>query len=169
MNAKRRAFLKTVAVGSTGSVLVNALARPARGGDKDRHFTFLGGIPRVGGPEVLLLNGCGDFNAGSVAGGGSFTIFNPDPLDILAFGTWQADELISFVPTEPRTFGAHAAGILTIAARAASPMPEGKGGKVATVKIVCNLPGLQTGESEGVTVTLEDGTTFSGGIGTLFS
>ncbi len=159
----RREFLKKAGLGTValaslptlGPVLINSLATPALASDQT-NFTFVVVSKLVGGPDLLILNGSGKFGSGEVNGGGSFTHVNPGTGVIVASGTWRAKKLVSFTPNG--TFGAHASGILEMKSRL---LPTG-GERVEGVVMrqVCNLPGLDTGQEEGVTVTLPNGATF---------
>lgn len=130
------------------------------------NFTFA--LASVAFPDVIILNGEGKFNFAEAVGHGSFTHFNATTGAIVGVGTWKARMLLSFTPTSPPTLGAHAAGVLEMLV---DLVPEG--GSVisgATMKVVCNLPGLDTGQVEGVTLAIPGGPTFGPtGNGTLFS
>ncbi len=125
------------------------------------NFTFAVILNRsVAGADQIIFNGHGSFNGAQVVGGGSFTRFTPcaaPPCSIVASGTWKAGNLISF--TSAGTFAANEAGVLETNADLV-----GSDGSLTpvTVKVVCNVPpgNLSTGQPEGVTLTLPDGSTF---------
>lgn len=176
---KRRGFLKEATVGLIAvvflSALVNLLPATASAGDGQTNFTFVAVVVRQGGggSDTIILTGAGSFNPAQVQGGGSFTHFDPGttpPFTIIGSGTWKAKRLLSFTPTSPPTYGAHAAGVLEMEVNL---VPAGGGVIPATVKVVCNISpgGLFTGQAEGVTLTLPGSVVFGtvpGGT-TIFS
>ncbi len=124
---KRREFLKEVGVGSVGlaslsSVLLGSARQAHAGKPEERHSTFIAQsqAPAMGSvvPRAAM-EGRVEFrpNKGKVKGGGSWVIFDnaaPVPKPILAggtlFGTWEAEEFVTFIGSgAPRAGAARAA------------------------------------------------------------
>jgi hypothetical protein len=128
-------------------------------------FTFAVASQAKAGTTVhrVFLNGNGKFSKAQVKGGGKFTHFivaATPPFPIVDQGAWKARRLLSFTPTKPPTYGAHAAGILQMKV---DLIPDGKPKiKGVIMEVACNIGagGLQTGEDEGVTLDKLDGLTF---------
>jgi hypothetical protein len=167
----RRQFLKRAGFGSfaLGSLpaLVDTLARPALA-QTQRGFLFL--TVSAAGPHRLAMGGQGVFDpargpASSVEGGGSFFHFQPatsPPFPLVASGTWKARLLTSY--REIGTYAGAASGIgeFVIDIQRLRPSPALIRG--AVLRMFCNLGpgGFQTGETEGITLSIP-GTEFSAG------
>ncbi len=168
----RRELLKRVGFGSLalGSLpaLVDALARPALA-QTQRGFIFF--TQSAAGPQHrLVMGGQGVFDpargpASSVGGGGNFFHFQPaasPPFPLVASGTWKARLLTSY--REIGTYGGTASGIgeFVIDIQRLRPSPALIRG--AVLRIFCNngAAGFQTGETEGITLSIP-GTEFSAG------
>ncbi len=113
--------------------------------------------------DRVNLSGAGTFAISSVTGGGSFTRFTPTgtaPFPIVDSGTWTARSFVSFTQTPGSPYGQGISGILTMQVEL---RPAGKQPVAATMQVVCNLgaAALDTGEEEGVKLTLSDGTKFA--------
>jgi hypothetical protein len=163
-----------VATLAAAAALVSPLALPslvttrAAGQEPDsaKSYTFVAVGQDAASGEQIILNGAGTFDAvqSAVTGGGSFTVFTAagaPPLPIVASGTYEAKHFQSFTPTTPATYGAYAGGILIMTV---DLKPDGQRMiRGATLKVVCNLPpgGIDTGQPEGPTLTLPDGSTFA--------
>ena len=168
----RRMLLKRVGFGSLtlGSLpaLVDALARPALA-QTQRGFIFFT-VSAAGPQHRLAMGGQGVFDpargpASSVGGGGNFFHFQlatSPPFPLVASGTWKARLLTSY--REIGTYGGAASGIgeLVIDIRRLRPSPALIRG--AVLRIFCNIGagGFQTGETEGITLSMP-GTEFSAG------
>ncbi len=168
----RRGFLKRAGFGSLalGSLpaLVGALARPALA-QTQRGFMFLT-VSAAGPQHRLAMGGQGVFDpargpASSVSGGGSFFHFQPatsPPFPLVASGTWKARLLTSY--RELGTYGGAASGIgeFVIDIQRLRPSPALIRG--AVLRFFCNIGagGFQTGETEGITLSIP-GTEFSAG------
>jgi hypothetical protein len=125
------------------------------------HFQANAGSTTTTPPQVIIMFGTGSFDtAGRVKGGGIFQIFDstsPTPKTILASGTWEADNLVSY--TEVGTWGELAAGTavmnINLVLSTGTTQP-------ATLTVFCNLgpAGLfnhnpdGTIAPEGITVTI---------------
>jgi hypothetical protein len=112
--------------------------------------------------DRINLNGAGKFDIGSVEGGGTFQRSTPTvtpPNTLVNWGTWKATTFLSFTQIPGSPFGQNFAGILRMQVEL---RPLGQPPVAATMEVVCNVAGaaLFTGEDEGVTLTLSDGTTF---------
>jgi hypothetical protein len=133
---------------------------------EDGNFTFrfvtvsTVGIDQDGVHHEIAMNGDGQINSseGGVEGGGSFVHYNndpalPTPKPLIATGTWEAEDLISFTLTDSpdNPFGRFASGILEAEVRL-FPDDGPEEGVPATIKVVCNLgfTGVSTGLPEGV-------------------
>lgn len=163
----KRAGFSSLALGSV-SALVDALARPALA-QTQRGFMFL--TVSAAGPHRLAMGGRGVFNpargpASPVEGGGSFFHFQvaaSPPFPVVAAGTWEARLLTSY--REIGTYANAASGIgeFVIDIRRLRPSPALIRG--AVMRLFCNIGagvGLQTGETEGITLSIP-GTEFSAG------
>lgn len=158
----RREFLKKAGIGSVAlaslaavPALVRTLAETALAAGQT-NFVLITATSRVGGSDLIILNGAGKFNKAQVEGGGSFTHFDAvgsPPFPILGSGTWKAKRLVSFTPTSPATYGGHAGGVLEmdvhLVPTVGSVIP-------ATLKVVCNIPpgAMDTGQPEGTVLTI---------------
>src|SRR6266568_727121 len=115
----------------------------------------------AGGSDRLILQGDGSFNRNRASGGGTFDHFlagTGPPATLIATGTWKAEDVVSWTPG--LTHGVYQGGILTIHATV-RPV----GGPVirnVTLEISCNLgpAGYNSGNPEGVVVTIPGGPTF---------
>ena len=112
--------------------------------------------------DRIGLLGAGTFGIGFVKGGGTFQRSTPSvtpPNTLVNWGTWKATRFLSFTETPGSPFGQVIAGILTMEVEL---RPLGQPRVAATMEVVCNLAAgaLFTGEDEGVTLTLNNGTTF---------
>ncbi len=169
---ERREYLKRAGFGSLalGSLpmLIDALARPALA-QTQRGFMFLT-VSAAGPRHRLAMGGQGVFDpargsASAMSGSGSFFHFQPatsPPFPLVASGTWKARLLTSY--REIGTYGGAAAGIgeFVIDIRRLHPSPALIRG--AVLRFFCNIgaAGLQTGKTEGITLSIP-GTEFSGG------
>jgi hypothetical protein len=123
------------------------------------HFLVLDQI--AGANDRLIIQGNGSFNRNRASGGGTFDHFlagTGPPATLIATGTWKADDVVSWTPG--LTHGVFQGGILTIHATV-KPV----GGPVirnVTLEISCNLgpAGYNSGNPEGVVVTIPGGPTF---------
>ncbi len=161
MKIDRRDFLKKAGLGSIALVsvpaLTNTLATPTWADeDQDRVYDFVAfskGATISGVDHRIGMRGAGSFQVeagkGKVKGGGSFVHFNnasPIPKAILAFGTWEPTEFVSFFTIG--TYGLITAGILetkiNLTSQEGTVVP-------ATLRLICNIgaAGLSTGEVEG--------------------
>jgi len=168
----RRGFLKRAGFGSLalGSLpaLVDALAGPALA-QTQRGFEFLT-LSAAGPQHLMAMGGRGVFDpargpASSVEGRGSFFHFQPatsPPAPLVASGTWKARLLMSY--REIGTYAGAASGIgeFVIDIQRLRPSPTLIRG--AVLRMFCNLgfAGLETGETEGITLSIP-GTEFSVG------
>jgi hypothetical protein len=133
---------------------------------EDENFTFrfvtvsTAGIDPDGVHHEIGMNGDGQINGseGGVEGGGSFVHYNndptlPTPKPLIATGTWEVEDLISFTLTDSpdNPFGRYASGILEAKVRL-FPDDGPEEGVPARLKVVCNLgfAGVSTGLPEGV-------------------
>jgi hypothetical protein len=167
----RREFLKKAGLGALalGSLpaLVDALARPALA-QTQRGFEFL--TVSAAGPHFLVMGGRGVFDpvrgpASPVEGGGSLFRFQPaasPPFPVEASGTWKARLLTSY--REIGTYAGAASGIgeFVVDIQRIHPSPALIRG--AVLRVFCNIGagGFQTGETEGITLSIP-GTEFSAG------
>ena len=123
------------------------------------HFVVLDQLP--GASDRLIIQGNGSFNHNRASGGGTFDHFlagTGPPATLIATGTWKAEGVVSWTPG--LTHGVYQGGILTIHATV-RPV----GGPVirnVTLEISCNLgpAGYNSGNPEGVVVTIPGGPTF---------
>jgi hypothetical protein len=139
---------------------------------QDENFTFrfvtvsTAGIDPDGVHHEIAMNGDGKINSseGGVEGGGSFVHYNNDPTlpapkPLIATGTWEVQDLISFTLTDSpdNPFGRLASGILEAEVRL-FPDDGPEEGVPATIKVVCNLgfSGVSTGLPEGVFLTIPE-------------
>ncbi len=133
------------------------IVRPANAQqERAFHFQANAGSTTTTPPQVIIMFGTGSFDrdGGPVKGGGIFQIFNsssPTPKIILASGTWQAGNLVSY--TEVGTWGVFAAGtaVMNINLVLSNGTSE-----PARLTQVCNIgpAGLSTGTPEGITVVI---------------
>jgi hypothetical protein len=112
--------------------------------------------------DRIGLLGAGTFGIGFVKGGGTFQRSTPTvtpPNTLVNWGTWKATTFLSFTQIPGSPFGQNFAGILRMQVEL---RPLGQPPVAATMEVVCNVAGaaLFTGEDEGVTLTLSDGTAF---------
>ncbi len=141
------------------------IVKPAKA-QQERAFHFQANAGSTTTPQVIIMFGTGSFDLGGrpVKGGGIFQIFdntgpNPSPggtaKTILASGTWQADNLVSY--NEVGTWGELAAGtaVMNINLVLSNGTTE-----PATLTVVCSLApaGLLTGTPGGITVTIGSNT-----------
>lgn len=169
----RRGLLKRAGFGSLvlGSLpaLVDALASPALAQTR-RGFMFLT-VSAAGPQHRIAMGGQGVFDpargpASSVEGSGSFFHFQlatSPPFPLVASGTWKARLLTSY--REIGTYANAASGIgeFVIDIQRLRPSPALIRG--AVMRLFCNIGagvGLQTGETEGITLSIP-GTEFSAG------
>ena len=164
MKIDRRDFLKKAGLGSivliSAPTLTNAFATHAWADeDQDRVFDFVAfskGATISGVDHRIGMRGAGSFKVedGKVKGGGSFVHFNnasPIPKTILAFGTWEPSEFVSFFTIG--TYSLITAGILetkiNLTSQEGTVVP-------ATLRLICNIgaAGLFTGEVEGYKLTI---------------
>ncbi len=167
----RRELLKRAGFGSLalGSLpaLVDALARPALA-QTQRGFMFL--TVSAAGEHRLAMGGQGVFDpargpASSMGGGGSFFHFQlatSPPFPLVASGTWKARLLTSY--REIGTYGGAASGIGEFAIDIQRLHPSPALIRGAVMRFFCNIGagGFQTGETEGITLSIP-GTEFSAG------
>jgi hypothetical protein len=168
----RRTFLQRLGVGSVAVGSVPLLGQPALAHlDSDegnqRHFKFVCLSFLTGGEgtpaEAMVMEGNGIFGGGISRGTGDFQhITWPPPSTLLGHGLWRERHILSY----ERGFGSFAeieASILTLRIRMLPGEDTGVDDFPATLKIVCNVgpAGLLTGQDEGYTLTLPDGTTFA--------
>ena len=145
----KRAGLGAVALGSLPLFAANASADDEEAGF---HFLVLSAVPNT--PERLIITGDGTFGS-KPEGGGFFDHFSAvgsPPLPLVATGTWEAEEVISWTPLG--THGVFQAGILVLRATF-RPIGQ-KPVRNVTVEIDCNLgpAGASTGKEEGVITIL---------------
>jgi hypothetical protein len=123
------------------------------------HFLVVDQI--TGAPDRLILQGDGSFNRNRASGGGTFDHFlagTGPPATLVATGTWKAEDVVSWTPG--LTHGVFQGGILTIHA---TVKPIGAPAiKNVTLQVSCNLgpAGYNSGNAEGVVVTIPGGPTF---------
>lgn len=162
----RREFLKKAGIGAvvlaSAPGILGTLTQSARAsGSQERPFRFaaFSAAGTIGGvAHRITMNGSGtvDPEEPEVEGEGTFVHFNNAPAapkPILAFGRWEADELVNFI-TGFGTWGAIEAGIIEMTADlfpVGLPRVEG-----ATLRIICNIgpAGITTGEPEGFKLTI---------------
>jgi hypothetical protein len=134
------------------------------GGQHGYHFLVLdapaagSGLPAT---DRLLFQGDGGITGDNRAhGGGSFDHFqgvgNP-PLPIVASGTWEATDVVSFTPSSAH-HGPFEGGVLRMHA---TFFPDGQAPiRGVLVEVYCNLGpiGFNTGHAEGVDVTFPGAT-----------
>lgn len=175
MKVNRREFMRKVGTGSIAlaslPALMDILKQPALA-QGERGFTFLclsvaGTAPSQ---HILAMGGSGQFDpsrgpASPVTGGGSFFHFRPaasPPFPLVASGTWKPRLLTSY--RELGTYAGVAGGVgeFVIDIQRLRPSPASLRG--AVLRIFCNLGpgGIQTGETEGYTLSIP-GTDFSAG------
>ena len=108
-------------------------------------------------PDIILMSGCGSFNASRVSGGGEWVRSNgtliPNAPDS-DFGSWKAGRLLGFQPVSPpRTWGVVTPGIVRMEAKLVSAV----NGQIrrATLEVVCNVgpANILTGKPEGFTLS----------------
>lgn len=155
MRQKRKLLLAVLMVGVVAVGVHQFLVTPARAAIGPMNFFFISVVQDAGG-TILAMNGTGKFNPAQVEGHGSFTHINPSgtpPFPVIGSGTWKAKKLISFTPTSPPTYGAHAAGVLEMEIHL---VPDGGSVIPATLTVVCNIPpaSLFTGLPEGIVLTV---------------
>jgi len=123
------------------------------------HFVVADQI--AGASDRLILQGNGSFNRNRASGGGTFDHFlagTGPPATLIATGTWKAEDVVSWTPG--LTHGVFQGGILTIHA---TVKPVGAPAiKNVTLEVSCNLgpAGYNSGNEEGVVVTIPGGPTF---------
>jgi hypothetical protein len=123
------------------------------------HFLVVDQIE--GQPDRLILQGDGSFNRNRASGGGTFDHFisgTGPPATLVATGTWKAEDVVSWTPG--LTHGVFSGGILTIHA---TLKPVGAPAiRNVTLQVSCNLgpAGYNSGNPEGVVVTIPSGPTF---------
>lgn len=171
MKVNRREFMRKVGAGSIAlaslPALLDVLKQPALA-QSERGFVFLT-VSAAGAQHLLAMGGAGRFDpargAGSVSGGGSFFHFQPaasPPFPLVASGTWKARLLTSY--REIGTYGVAAAGIGEFVIDIERLRPSRASIRGAVLRVFCNLGpgGHQTGETEGITLSIP-GTEFSAG------
>jgi len=155
----RREFLKKAGLGSLAAASLPALAdvlgmpgtASAHGGTG---FYFVV-VSLAAPPDAIILTGAGRFGSEDAHGGGSFTHFQATgkpPFPVVGSGRWLPTCQVGFTPTSPPAFGAIRSGILEMLVRLYPT--GGRAISGVTMKVVCNLPGAETGEEEGVTLTV---------------
>ncbi len=163
MKIGRREFLRKVGLGSIAltslPTVANTLATPAWAEESDRVFTFVAlskGATIGGVDHRFAMQGAGEFQPEEreVQGGGSFVHFknnSPTPKIILAFGTWEPTEFLSFFTIG--TYGLITAGVLEMGVNL---VPQGAPVVPATLRLICNIgpAGLNVGETEGFRLTI---------------
>ncbi len=168
----RREFLKKAGFGSLalGSLppLIDALATPALA-QTQRGFIFLT-VSAAGPQHRLAMGGQGVFDpargpSSPVDGGGSFFHFQPaekPPFPLVASGTWKARLLVSYREIGPYGGAASGIGEFVIDIQRLRPSPALIRG--AVMRLFCNIGtmGFQTGETEGITLSIP-GTDFTTG------
>ena len=136
------------------------------------HFTYVtlsnGGLDN-GVLHRLVMNGRGHFDAddGEANGGGEFIHFDgnsgPPPLTLIASGTWEVTEFISWAPfdQDPNPYGQVIAGTLVMEVRL-FPNGNDDDGIPAILTVVCNVPpaGINTGMPEGIFLAIDGGLFF---------
>lgn len=134
------------------------------------HWTYTIAIDSIANDaNWIALYGCGTITPSQVKGGGTFVHFDhatPKPRAIRASGTWKARALLGFAPRG--AFGVLVAGVLKmqvdlIALEGTLVPPGQKQARIpASVQVVVNVHngGLETGVTEGVTLTYPNGLTF---------
>lgn len=148
----RRKFLKRAALGSLAVASLGPLtALPARAsnGGGQLNFRWMSLSANEAGDELVVMNGDGFVNKGTVVASGSWNhnVAEPAPAELLGFGTWKATKLLSLDIIG--TYGAMAAGTIVMEVNL---IPDGGGGRIpAEVTMNCNIPpaGLFTGLAEG--------------------
>jgi hypothetical protein len=169
---ERREFLKRAGVTSAALASFPLLADPAWANDDDDggrrtrfYFVALSGVtPTLTGGDSIAMSGAGSFRRRrGVRGGGEFVHFDGTTIPSLSFiatGRWEATRLLDF--DEVGTWGVLVSGILKLRVKL---IPcDGPVIRRATLEIVCNIgpAGLSTpGTTEGYTLTIPDGPTFS--------
>jgi hypothetical protein len=168
----RREFLQRIGVGSLAAGSIPLLARPAiahlksdRGNQRHFRFVALSFLPTEDDTpsEAIVMEGTGIFDRQLRQANGDFQhITWPPPSSLLGHGLWKRKRDGAF--DYQKGFGSFAeieASILTIEIRML-PRDTGTDPFTAMLRIVCNVgpAGLLTGENEGFTLTLPDGTTF---------
>jgi hypothetical protein len=123
------------------------------------HFLVVDQIE--GQPDRMILQGDGSFNRNRASGGGTFDWFisgTGPPATLVATGTWKAEDVVSWTPG--LTHGVFSGGILTIHA---TVKPRGAPAiRNVMLEVSCNLgpAGYNSGNPEGVVVTVPGGPTF---------
>ena len=159
---RRRSFLKaaglvpvaSVAAASLPGLLpsLNALAQEANNGHRIYIFISASQAPKTGGGVLprMDITGAGTFDpdAGWVMGGGNFVLFDQNsttPKTLIASGSWEPREFVSYDTKGLGTYGLIQPGILTVLA----DLPGIGSG--LTLEIICNasFAGLSTGMEEG--------------------
>jgi hypothetical protein len=149
-------------------VFVDVLAKPALA-QTQRGFLFLT-LGGAGSQHLIVMGGRGVFDpaqgpASSVEGGGNFFHIQPatsPPFPIVASGTWKARLLTSY--REIGTYAGAASGIAEFVIDMQRLRPSPALIRGAVLRQFCNIPpgGLETGETEGISLSIP-GTEFSAG------
>ena len=152
----RRAFAALVAA----TLLSVALAVPAvaqEAAPDPLNFRWMGVSDNTaeGVAETVVMSGNGWVIDGEVTASGSYnhTAAGPPPQELLSYGTWQADSLVSLEIIG--TYGAVAAGTIVMDV---TLFPEGGDPVAAQILMNCNVPpgSLFTGLPEGCVLTMGD-------------
>jgi hypothetical protein len=106
-------------------------------------------------PDVLIMQGCGDFDdeSGHITGNGWFAHLEGSsplsPKPIKATGLWEARRLVSF--HRGPAFGVNVTGIMVAEVTLLRQSPPPEAVIPATLRVVCNNPFIpfSTGEPEG--------------------
>ncbi len=182
MKVNRRDLLKKAGLGSLVLAslpkLGDALATPVWAqtpGVLNYHIatqSFAGPPGTPAAPQDRIqIYGQGAFRSSGLTGGGGwnhvkFPGANPPkggpPLPIVAGGAWQAKQFISF--NELGRYGVVVAGVLEMVVDLLREIPSPATIRGARLKVICNIgfAGLQTGQEEGIVLSIPGTSFFTG-------